>query len=180
MYSEISSANHSIHTPRLELVCCTTRILEAVFKGDDELAKLLEINVPPRWTEYGEAAFRHTYDRIARGNAKIQWLTYLPVLKKTRTLIGCCGFKGAPKKGMVEIGYEVTTDFRGWALGTEIARALVAKAFESPEVELVQAHTLAAVNASTVILEKCGMSKMEEVEDPEDGKIWRWEIRKLN
>src|SRR5688500_1748759 len=140
MYSETSSDNHTIETSRLELICCTSRILEALFAGDDELGKLLKVKVPPRWTEYGEPAFRHTYDRIAKGNAKIQWLTYLPVLKKTKTLIGCCGYKGAPKKGMVEIGYEVAPDFRGWALGTEIARALIGKAFESPDVERVQAH----------------------------------------
>ena len=81
---------------------------------------------------------------------------------------------------MVEIGYEVAPDFRGWALGTEIARALIGKAFESPDVERVQAHTLPETNASTAILEKCGLTKVEVVEDPEDGIVWRWEIRKLN
>jgi RimJ/RimL family protein N-acetyltransferase len=178
----MKSGNHSGHikieTSRLDMICCNVSTLEALFKGNEALGEFLGVNVPEGWTEYGETAFRHTYDRIAKGNAKVQWLTYLPVLKKTRTIIGCCGFKGSPKKGMVEIGYEVALDFRGWGLGTEIARALVNKAFESPEVQIVQAHTLAAANASTAILQKCGMVKMEDVDDADDGQLWRWEVRK--
>ena len=63
-------------------------------------------------------------------------------------------------------------------LATEMAKALIEKAFESDEVSYVQAHTLAVENESRSVLKKCGMTKMEELEDPEDGKIWRWEIRK--
>jgi RimJ/RimL family protein N-acetyltransferase len=178
MNSDSQSGQIKIETARLDMICCNIAILEAFFKGNAALGSFLQVNVPENWTEYGEAAFRHTHDRIVKGNAKIQWLTYLPVLRKTKTIIGCCGFKGAPKKGVVEIGYEVAVDFRGWGLGTEIALGLVNKAFESPEVKIVQAHTLPVANASTVILEKCGLVKVEDVDDPEDGRLWRWEVRK--
>ena len=100
------------------------------------------------------------------------------VLRKTKTLVGSCGYKGQPKNGMVEIGYEVAEGYRGWGLATEMAKALIQNAFKSEEVDYVQAHTLAMVNESGSVLKKCGMTKMEEIEDPEDGKIWRWEIRR--
>lgn len=179
MMNEISSENTlQIETSRLVLICCNKEILEALFKGDAVLAELLNINIPTKWTEFGEPAFKYTYDKILSGNGKIEWWSYLPVLKKTRTLLGSCGYKGDPKNGMIEIGYEVAEAYRGWGLATEMAKALIKKAFESNEVEYVQAHTLAVVNESGSVLKKCGMTKMEELDDPEDGKIWRWEIRK--
>ena len=140
----------------------------------------MHINIPTKWTEFGEPAFKYTYDKILTGSGKIEWWAYLPVLKKTKTLLGSCGYKGDPKNGMVEIGYEVAEAYRGWGLATEMAKALIKNAFNSDEVKYVQAHTLAVENESGSVLKKCGMEKMEELEDPEDGKIWRWEIRKTD
>ena len=99
-------------------------------------------------------------------------------IKKTKTLLGSCGYKGDPKNGMVEIGYEVAAPFRGWGLATEMAKALIHAAFKSNGVEYVQAHTLAEENESCSVLKKSGMKKMEELADPDDGVLWRWEIRK--
>jgi [ribosomal protein S5]-alanine N-acetyltransferase len=167
-----------IETARLELICCSKDILEALFKGDDALAALLQVNIHGKWTEFGEPAFKFTYQNILEGSGKIEWWAYLPVLKKTKTLLGSCGYKGDPKNGMVEIGYEVSEPYRGWGLATEMARALIKNAFECNEVDYVQAHTLAEVNESGSVLKKCGMQMTGEVDDPRDGKLWRWEIRK--
>jgi len=59
-----------------------------------------------------------------------------------------------------------------------MAKALIQKAFESREVQVVQAHTQAVENESGSVLRKCGLKNIEEIEDPEDRKIWRWEIRR--
>lgn len=174
----MNTGSFDIETTRLKLICCTKEILEALFKGDKALAELLQINIPVKWTEFGEPAFRFTYDNIRKGSGHIQWWAYLPVLRKTRTLLGSCGYKGDPRAGMVEIGYEVAEEYRGFGLATEMAKALIKRAFENSQVDLVQAHTLAAENESGSVLRKCGLQKMEELDDPEDGKIWRWEIRK--
>lgn len=173
-----SENNFQIETNRLILVCCDKEVLETLFKGDEALAALLQINIPTKWTEFGEPAFKYTYDKILSGSGKMEWWAYLPVLKKTKTLLGSCGYKGDPKNEMVEIGYEVAEAYRGWGLATEMAKALIKNAFKSDEVKYVQAHTLAIENESGSVLKKCGMEKMEELEDPEDGKIWRWEVRK--
>lgn len=171
-------ANYDIETPRLKLVCCNKEVLEAIFEGDSSLAKFLDVNILTKWTEFGEPAFKFTYEKILHGPGNIKWWSYLPVLKKTKTLLGSCGYKGDPKNGMVEIGYEVAEAYRGMGLATEMAKALIKQAFESGEVDRVQAHTLAQVNESGSVLIKCGMQKIEELEDPDDGKIWRWEIKK--
>lgn len=92
------------------------------------------------------------------------------------TVIGMAGFKGPPgADGIVEIAYAVVPDYRGKGLATEAAEALVAYAFRSNLVRVVQAHTLPNPNASTRVLAKCGFQYIGEVTDPEDGLIWRWE-----
>ena len=49
-------------------------------------------------------------------------------------------------------------------------------AFESGRIRLVGAHTLPTPNASTRVLTKCGFERIGEVEDPEDGLVWRCEF----
>ncbi|MDX1672401.1 MAG: hypothetical protein R3211_08660 [Balneolaceae bacterium] len=44
-------------------------------------------------------------------------------------------------------------------------------------IETVIAHTLAVESASNAVLKKkVGMKFMEEIEDPEEGAVWRWAI----
>src|SRR4051812_44751104 len=102
----------TIETDRLTLVCCTNEILEALFKGEDVLAKYLDIVIPSQWTEFGDVAFRWNYDMLKQPGTKPEWLSYLPILKEN-ALAGSCGYKGAPDNGIVEIGYEVATMYRG-------------------------------------------------------------------
>lgn len=168
--------NHTIETQRLELICCTPSLLEAMFQGDEALSDFLNAAVPEQWTEFGEPAFRWTYDKLTQPGARSEWWSYLPVLADERVLVGSGGYKGAPQNGTVEIGYEIARGYRGKGLATEMANALIANAFKQEGVNKVQAHTLAMENESGSVLRKCGMKQMEEIEDPEDGKIWRWEI----
>ena len=57
------------------------------------------------------------------------------------------------------------------------AEALTNFAF-SQNIPTVRAHTLPEANASTRVLTKCGFEFVGEVTDPEDGQVWRWEIKK--
>lgn len=91
--------------------------------------------------------------------------------------VGQCGFKGPPDAaGMVEIAYGTAPAFAGQGYATEAARALVEIAFSRPVVSVVRAHTFAATNASAHILRKIGFRSLGEVDDPEDGRVWRWEL----
>jgi [ribosomal protein S5]-alanine N-acetyltransferase len=45
-------------------------------------------------------------------------------------------------------------------------------------VQAVIAHTLAEINASNRVLQKVGMKFVAAVDDLEEGKIWRWQIRR--
>jgi RimJ/RimL family protein N-acetyltransferase len=98
------------------------------------------------------------------------------VHRESGSVIGSAGFKGPPDaEGMVEIAYGIVPAFQGRGYATETAHALVGYAFGSGGVRLVRAHTAPTPNASTRVLAKCGFTRIGEVEDPEDGQVWRWE-----
>ncbi|MCB9013467.1 MAG: GNAT family N-acetyltransferase [Bacteroidales bacterium] len=168
-----------LQTPYLEIRSASIEDLLAAIEGDDCLEKQLDAEIPSSWTEFGSQVLRNALHKIKSDDSEKGWWTYFPIHRMTNMLIGSGGYKGKPdKKGVVEIGYEITPLFRGKGLATEMAEALVKNAFTYPDVRMVIAHTLAKENASTHILQKLGFRKVKEFEDPEDGVVWRWELRK--
>ena len=69
-----------------------------------------------------------------------------------------------------------TCENRGY--GTQIAATLTDLAFASPEVSVVWAHTLPDAQASQRVLQKCGFNAFGLVDDPEDGRVLRFENRR--
>ncbi len=168
-----------IETERLLLINCDLHILEALFRGNEALAAYLNINISDGWTEFGEPAFKWTYEKINQPGADEQWWSYLPVYKADNRLIGSCGYLGLPdENGLVEIGYEITSAYRSKGLATEAAKVLVEHAFNSGKVTIVQAHTMGVENPSVAVLKKCGMHFVKEIIHPEDGLLWQWQVKK--
>ncbi len=169
---------YSIETPRLYLIACDTEIIEAVLKGNSEIQTLLNLTIPEVWTEFGVQEFGYVREKLKEKDQK-NWWTYLMVLKEGNILIGSGGYHGKPdENGRVEIGYETAQKFRGMGFAKEMAQALIKHALNFPEVKVIQAHTLAEENASVSVLRKCNMQKIQELSDPEVGKIWQWELKK--
>ena len=108
------------------------------------------------------------------------WLHgFFVVERGQRAMIGTAGFKGPPDdNGMVEIAYGIVPSFEGRGYATEAAMALVRFALEAAQVTLIRAHTLPESNASTRVLTKCGFRHTDDVIDPDDGPVWRWELRR--
>lgn len=44
-------------------------------------------------------------------------------------------------------------------------------------LHMVVAHTLAAESASTSVLARCGFARVAELTDPDEGPVWRLELR---
>jgi [ribosomal protein S5]-alanine N-acetyltransferase len=90
--------------------------------------------------------------------------------------VGFGGFKANPSEsGEVEIGYLIFPQFEGQGAATAIAAALVAIA-KDENVAVVSAHTLPAENASTSVLRSNGFVRDGEINDPEEGIVWRWRL----
>ena len=167
-----------ITTPRLTLLPVDVPICEASFAGMNALSQFLNIELSAVIDlEYGAEPFRYTYDRIKDKPDEAQWCMYLFIHQADRALAGLGGYKGPPdEQGMVEIGYQIYEPYRNQGLATEAADGMINRAFEHPNVTVVQAHTLAEENASVRVLKKCGMGFTGPFDDPEDGPIWQWQI----
>ena len=145
--------------------------LEQVLASIEAMSASDRAEVSPEWLA-----------RVSASTSADPWLHgFAMVHLATGTVIGSCGYKSAPgPDAVVEIAYGVDQAFQGRGYATEAARALVAFAFGSGRVSLVRAHTRPAESASTRVLTKCRFERVGEVVDPEDGLVWRWELRPSN
>lgn len=106
-----------------------------------------------------------------------KWGAFLTVDRTRQEAVGTCAFKFAPNSdGEIEIAYFTFPPFENRGIASEMARELVDRARSSPDIRKVIAHTLPEKNASTRVLTKIGMTYCGERIDPEDGKVWRWEM----
>ncbi|HET7584308.1 MAG TPA: GNAT family N-acetyltransferase [Gemmatimonadaceae bacterium] len=122
----------------------------------------------------------HFLERLRALSAPDPWLLgFVVVHREARCAIGNAGFTGPPdRSGSVEIGYGIVPAFEGRGYATQAARALTRFAFDDARVDVVRAHTLPQLNASTHVLAKCGYAFVGEIVHPEDGRVWRWETRR--
>ncbi len=90
--------------------------------------------------------------------------------------VGFGGFKGGlDGGGAVEIGYLTFPAHEGTGVATAIAAAMVGIA-RSAGAQLVVAHTLPQINASTAVLTTNGFVRAGESIDPDEGTVWRWAL----
>lgn len=168
-----------IETANLKLIPCDTEILNSAIAGNGNLTKKLNVTIQDPWTEFGLGALQYSLDRLSESPAESGWWTYFPIHKQDNKLIGSGGYKGKPTpEGTVELGYEIAPNYRNRGLATEMTKGLIEHAFKNQSVNSILAHTLGHENASTKVLKKCGFEKIEEINDPEDGIIWKWELKR--
>ena len=106
-----------------------------------------------------------------------RWGGYVAVDETSDLVVGYCAFKGPPTAdGTVEIAYYTFGPYEGQGYAKGMARALISIAQSSPLVRRAIAHTLPERNPSTSVLQSVRMSFVDEVEDPDDGPVWRWEL----
>ena len=165
-----------LETPRLKIIPCDDTLFDAIRMGDNILGQVLGANVPKKWSQFRDA-FAPAYLRWKAHPPLRDWWTYLIVYQPDNLLVGSCGYKGEPDaEGCVEIGYEIRASHRQMGLATEAARALVENALAHESVKKIVAHTLPGENPSARLLQKIGFIRTGEVEDPDDGPVWRWEL----
>lgn len=169
----------NLQTRNLKLIPHHPQHLLALIESADSYTRLTGLRVAnglremytsgapsPKWLEQLRAA-----------NSPDVWKHGFAIVHQADNLvIGACGYKGPPDTdGIVEIAYGVAPDFQSRGYATEAALALIEFAVKSGHVRIVRAHTLPEANASTRVLTKCGLKCLGEVNDPDDGPVWRWE-----
>jgi [ribosomal protein S5]-alanine N-acetyltransferase len=147
--------------------------LEALAEGDEVFTARFGIAVEDDWIGFPEA-LPHAVAG-ARQRSEDPWGSQLFFDGGDGALVGFGGFKGAPMNGDVEIGYAVAPARQGRGIATAVVAILVERA-AAAEVTVVSAHTLGTDNPSTAVLRKSGFQRVAELDDPELGPIWRWEL----
>jgi ribosomal-protein-alanine N-acetyltransferase len=156
----------------VRLVRAELHLMDAALAGDDTLAGALGHRVVPGWVTFTDA-LGPTRDAVAADPGSLAWGTRFFVAGEPPELVGWGGFKGPPRDGVVELGYEIAESRRDRGLATAATRAMVAEAFADEEVTLVIAHTLPERNASNRVLQKAGF--VYDGEAREGGEVvWRF------
>ena len=166
--------------PPIEVTPATAEHLDALIEGDNVFTERFGITVEPGYMDLPEvpgiAERALAFSKKALdGGTPPEWFSHLFVEPGEKRLIGFGGYKGEPRESTVEIGYALAEAYRGAGRATEAARELIRRA-QAAGVNRVIAHTLPERNPSTRLLERLGFRMAEEVVDPEDGTVWRWEL----
>lgn len=160
-------------SPPIRLLRPTAEQLDAAIAGDEQLAEALGAQVAPDWATFAEALPSARESVAAKPDDS--WGPRFFLTEDPLELVGWGGFKGAPREGVVELGYEIAASRRERGLATAAARAMVAEAFAASEVTAIVAHTLPERNASNRVLEKVGFRFAEETKEGEQA-VWRYAL----
>lgn len=160
----------------------TLEHVRALREGSDVYERRFDVSVAEGVRDFvtGAEMSEAFLERLHTSTVADPWVDGFGVIHPTeKILIGLCSFCGPPTSdGMVEISYGIAPSYRGLGFATQAAEKLIARALTSGCVRTLCAHTSPEHNASAKVLEKCGFIKREEIMHPEDGLIWRWELRK--
>lgn len=157
----------------VRIEAATRAWLEALQAGDDVFSQRFDIPVEPGWAVFPETL---SFALELAREFPPEWGVFLVFDASERALVGNAGWKGAPVDGRAELGYAVAPNRRGRGIATAVVRELISRGARAG-VRVVVAHTLPEHSASTRVLTRCGFTQVAEVIDPDDGPVWRWELR---
>lgn len=169
----MTDANASRPIPVVELLAATGADLVLLANDRAAFAQRMGSPAPGGWPEFPEA-IGFTIQRLATHPHEADW--WMHYFLVDGLIVGSGGFVGRPKKGVVEIGYEIAPGFRGRRLGLGAASALTEQAFDSGQVKSVIAHTLAVEGPSTKVLARLGFTNEDELQDESGTTVWRWRL----
>jgi [ribosomal protein S5]-alanine N-acetyltransferase len=161
-----------LRTGRTEVRPVTLEVAEALLRSDAAFRERFGLDVAAGYLAFPEA-LPATLGALRSGMPP-EWFSHLIIDGERNVVVGLGGFTGPPSDGVVEVGYSVAPAHRGRGHATEAVRLWIDRAARAG-VPLVRAHTLAEEGPSTTVLAKLGFTRVAEIDDPEDGPVWRWE-----
>jgi RimJ/RimL family protein N-acetyltransferase len=165
----------------IEIMPCTVEHLEKLIEGAEAFQLAYGLQVVDGYMPFA-GALQHILKRLQESAVAPPWTPSLFVHRADNALVGFGGFKSVPDAlRRVEIGYAVAPSYQGQGIAASTAIEFIELAFSSGLVDTVFAHTLAEHNASTKVLEKCGMTRVADAKqmvEPGVGEIWQWQIVK--
>ena len=164
----------TLETKRLQLIPFSLELKKAALNDRSRLVEMLGVNVPEHWPGPDLAeALPSFIENMERAPSEPAW-DWIAIHTLEQAVIGDIGFMGGPdQEGVVEVGYSIVPEYRNQGYATEMARGLIAWAFQEHRIKVVTAACLDDNFGSIKVLEKVGMRRLEP-----DGNMLKWEIRK--
>lgn len=161
-----------IETERLLLVPFSLQMVEAALDKDSEVWHTLSVQPHDDWPGEDIKEVLPLFARALEKDPTRAGWGRLVIHDANRMIIGDIGFQEPPDdKGIIEMGYSIVPAYRKRGYATEAGRAIIAWAFNRPDVKRVTANCLQDNHASIRVLEKLGMKRLAV----EDGML-KWEI----
>lgn len=149
-----------LHTARLCLVAQTAELARAEIEDRAAFAEMLMAEVPPDWPPplNDQDSMAWALRTLEANPEAVGWVLWylLKSVDSRPHAIGVAGFKGPPAGGVCEVGYSVMPNEQRLGFATEALEILLQRAFATPGVTLVTAHTLPNLRPSIAVLEKSG------------------------
>lgn len=157
-----------IKTERLRLIPASVKSMEAEIESPGHLAKFLKLRLPEAWPPplNDEASQRWMLGYLHKHGGSRWGMWYITLKTKPSQLIGNCGFKGAPVRGAVEIGYSIAPEHQRRGYASEAVGGLLCFAFADPAVQRVLAETFPDLTPSIGVLRKCGFRRVQGSSEP--------------
>ncbi len=164
----------TLETKRLQLSPYTLDLKRAALHDRARLVELLGVYVPEQWPGPDMAeALPFFIENMEKAPSEPVW-DWIAIHRLDQAVIGGLGFmEGPDKDGVVEMGYDVVPAYRKQGYATEMARSLIAWAFQETDINVVTASCLDDNIGSMKVLENVGMRRLE----PEENML-EWEIRR--
>ena len=167
----------NLDSPRLELLALEPVALRGSLLTPEGFGAVLGREVAADWPpmHWDEGPVGWILAKMTECPGEPFWRARLIALK-AGPVVGTVGFKGPPDfDGVVEIGYSVVGSHWRRGIATEACGAILRWAAGDPRVRRFRAHTLHGDPASSGVLRKLGFVLVATLEDPDDGKVDRFE-----
>ncbi len=164
-----------IRTERLRLIAITPEMFAAETTTHAALGALLQAEIPADWPpEHWEShVWAHILAQYRASPATFGWHRYMVAEEGPGRLVGCLGgFPGA--HGDAEMGYSVAASSQRQGFGSEAACALMKWLLQRPEVRSVSAQAFETAPGSIRIMQRCGMQRVGEGDQPGTVRYRRW------
>ncbi|TXC81893.1 GNAT family N-acetyltransferase [Metabacillus litoralis] len=158
---------YSIETPRLGFLPMTFEALEAAIYGEEKLQHFLGLKIIKGFIEpvHNERVFPIRLDKLRKDPELSKWYGFV-VEKNSETVVGMMGYKNPPnEKGLIEIGYGITSQFQGMGYASEMAQKLMEWAFQQEGVK--------GITATNKIVKKLGMVLLKSNNETVDYIVYK-------
>ena len=153
-----------LYTQRLTLVPFTLEMVQAAMNDRAALAQLIDGRIHEDWPLADLYEVLPIFANIFAQHPEASERHRLILHTAERLLIGDIGFRQIDMETW-EIGYGIVPAYRRQGYTLEAARALVAWAFEYPEVQRVTAECFTDNLGSIVVLERLGLRRVGAKDD---------------